>query len=123
MRSSSPARCSQTARRASTSKRALLRQRDFVGRDTDFARLEPEDARGLTARVRAGIAHGKIGDLFLVLRLPRKTPTHHAPPEIGLDSGTPAFGLSYSSLDGKVWTPATGNYIFKLILGPDHGEL
>jgi hypothetical protein len=104
---------------------ALLHREDFVGRDTDFARLEPEDARRLTDSVRAGIAGGTIGDLFLVLRVPRETPFpgfHHAPPEIGLDSGTPAFGLSYSSLDGRIWTPAAGNYLFKLILGPDHGR-
>lgn len=99
----------------------LLRRHQFVGRDTDFARLEAEEARRLTDLVLAGMATGAVEDLFLVLQLPSGTSAdpHSGTPQIGLDGGTPDFGLSYSSLDGESWRPVAGNFMFKLILGPD----
>ena len=104
----------------------LSRVTDFVGQDTDFARLIFDDPARLGARVRRDINRGRIQNLFLVLRVPTTTPFPGAsalPPLIGLDGDAggndgPIFGLSYFSNDGGVTfrQRTDTNFMFRLVL-------
>jgi hypothetical protein len=99
----------------------LRRVKNFPGQDFDFTRFIFRHPARLTARVRRGLARGRIENLFLVLRVPTTTPfpgTNALPPMIGLDGDMPIFGLSYISDDGGVtFTQRTDrNFMFRLVL-------
>ncbi|HWO40696.1 MAG TPA: matrixin family metalloprotease [Candidatus Eisenbacteria bacterium] len=104
----------------------LGRVTDFVGQDTDFARLMFEHPARLGDRVRRGIRRGEIQNLFLVLRVPTTTPfpgVSGVPPLIGLDgdpngNDVPIFGLSYFSDDGGITfhQRTDHNFMFRLVL-------
>lgn len=97
----------------------------FVGQDNDFAPFYFPFPELLGRQVLRGIEHGKIQNLFIVLRLPTTTPfpgVSGLPPVIGLDGGratndVPINGYSYSSTDGTTWTQETSfNFRFALVV-------
>ncbi len=107
----------------------LAKVTHFIGQDNDFAPFYFPLPDLLGALVRAGINHGTIQNLFIVLRLPTTTPfpgVSGLPPLIGLDGGVsgndaPIFGYSYVSTDGVTWNQVTNfNFRFSLVMAPKH---
>lgn len=105
----------------------LAKVTHFIGQDNDFAPFYFPLPDLLGALVRAGINHGTIQNLFIVLRLPTTTPfpgVSGLPPLIGLDGGVsgndaPIFGYSYTSTDGVTWNQVTNfNFRFSLVMAP-----
>ncbi|HTG31977.1 MAG TPA: matrixin family metalloprotease [Thermoanaerobaculia bacterium] len=103
----------------------LARVTRFVGQDNDFAPFYFPFPNLLGRQVQRGIEHGKIQNLFIVLRLPTTTPfpgVSGLPPVIGLDGGNatndvPINGFSYLSTDGATWTQVTNfNFRFALVV-------
>jgi hypothetical protein len=104
----------------------LHRATNFVGQDTDFARLMFNDAAQLGAKIRRAINGREIQNLFLVLRVPTTIPfagNSGLPPLIGLDgdpagNDVPIFGLSYVSSDGGItFRPRMDfNFMFRLVI-------
>jgi hypothetical protein len=107
----------------------LAKVTHFIGQDNDFAPFYLPFPDLLGKLVRAGIDHGTIQNLFIVLRLPTTTPfpgVSALPPLIGLDGGVasndaPIFGYSYVSTDGVTWSQVTNfNFRFSLVVAPKH---
>jgi hypothetical protein len=103
----------------------LARVTGFVGQDNDFAPFYFPFPDLLGRQVQRGIEHGKIQNLFIVLRLPTATPfpgVSGLPPLVGLDGGNatndvPINGFSYLSTDGTTWTQVTNfNFRFALVV-------
>lgn len=103
----------------------LVRDMGFLAQDNDFAPLYFPLPELTSAAVRHGIQAGQIQNLFLVLRIPTRTPfpgPAGIPPLIGLDGGVPSndapiFGYSYTSDDGgATFTQnTTFNFMFSLL--------
>jgi hypothetical protein len=103
----------------------LARVTRFVAQDNDFAPFYFPFPDLLGRQVQRGIEHGKIQNLFIVLRLPTTMPfpgVSGLPPLIGLDGGNatndvPINGFSYLSTDGVTWSQVTSfNFRFALVV-------
>jgi hypothetical protein len=105
----------------------LAKASDFVAQEFDFSPFWFDNGVGLAQKIRNGITHGKIGDLFLVLRVPQGPfpGLSNTPPLIGLDGGvaendSPILGYSYTSTDGLTFTQSADyNFMFKLMVSED----
>lgn len=102
----------------------LAKVTGFVGEDDDFAPFYFPFPDLLGRQVKQQIASGQIQNLFLVLRLPTRTPfpgVSAQPPTLWLDAGVPAYGLSYISDDGVHWSQRTDvNFRFSLVVAKAH---
>ncbi|HEX7294516.1 MAG TPA: matrixin family metalloprotease, partial [Pyrinomonadaceae bacterium] len=93
----------------------------FLAQDDDFAPFYFPDPKELSETIRAGIAAGRIQNLFLVLQLPDTLPfpgISGQPPLVGLNSTGTIYGLSFLSNDGGLTFTRqnTRNFRFSLIL-------
>ncbi|HRC86830.1 MAG TPA: hypothetical protein PK413_14575, partial [Thermoanaerobaculia bacterium] len=105
---------------------AFAHRSPFIGQDFDFTPFYMDDPEDVAEQIRHDLEHGRIADLFLVLRVPAGPfpgPSGQ-PPLIGLDGGpgndVPIRGNSFVSHDGVVFTPSTAyNFLFQLVLSED----
>lgn len=108
-------------------KKALAKTQNVIAQEFDFTHWFFPNANGLTQKIRNELRHGKISDLFLVLRVPQGPfpGPSAAPPLVGRDGGVatndaPIFGFSYTSTNGNTFNQdTTFNYMFKLMVSED----
>ncbi len=87
-----------------------VREAPFAGLEDDFSTLYFPASRGLTDRVRNGLATGDVESLFLVLRVPLDTPfpgVFWVPPLVGSNrsNAEDVRGRAFTSVDDLVFEP------------------